>query len=352
MKRIILYLLCISLFLCAMPVWAAQPGDIAGNYYYTDIKTYMKGAPISAYNIGGKTCIDAEILNWHYAFDVYWYQDTRTLDIRDKGNSFTSLQAQAGDTLETLHGQPGNVAGSYYHTDIVTYFNGKEIESYNIGGRTVILAEALKDYGYEVTWDPAARTLSIVRGLTVFDTDIGTITMQDVSEIPITMDETYGRSSYERIDRTLTLNGRPLAVEDPHYLYRPADVLSSQCLPVADILNLVGASIQWDDASRTLTANFDTSQPLPTLEPQEETPTSQTLTGSIYRIYDFHLIVNGEEYPNLSCPIPSFANPMAQPYRRDVPVYLYNGKVYITDSTAAEILGYSPNNTNLELVRD
>ena len=43
----------------------AIPGDIAGVVYATDIRTTLFGAPVTAYNIGGKTCIDAEILNWH-----------------------------------------------------------------------------------------------------------------------------------------------------------------------------------------------------------------------------------------------------------------------------------------------
>jgi len=38
----------------------------------------------------------------------------------------------------------GDVIGKVLYTDIKTYIDGYEIESYNIGGRTVIPVESLK----------------------------------------------------------------------------------------------------------------------------------------------------------------------------------------------------------------
>ena len=155
----------------------ALPGDIAGVVYATDIRTTLFGAPVTAFNIGGKTCIDAEILNWHYGFDVYWYGDTRRLEITDLGSGFVSLQAKAGTVTEHTDAPVGTVLGRYYETDIVTTLNGCEIESYNIGGRTVICAEAMADFGYDVVWDGAARTLSITKPADFYryDTDFGII---------------------------------------------------------------------------------------------------------------------------------------------------------------------------------
>jgi len=172
----VLLLIVILLFTTTMPTIAAN-GDIAGNLYYTDIVAYMNEAPITSYNIGGKTVIDAEILNWNYGFDVYWYADTRRLELTDKGGQFCSLQALAGDTLEQIKGKPGDIAGHYYKTDIVTLLNGKEIESYNIGGRTFIVAENMKDVGYDVLWDSEKRTLHIAmeNDFYKFNTDFGTI---------------------------------------------------------------------------------------------------------------------------------------------------------------------------------
>ena len=105
----------------------AAPGDVIGNVYPTDIVTYMYYAPITSYNIGGKTCIDAEILTWHYGFDVYWLADERHLDIDDKGGRFVSLQAMSGEIVESSKESPQSV-GKYYETDIITTLNGNAIE--------------------------------------------------------------------------------------------------------------------------------------------------------------------------------------------------------------------------------
>lgn len=176
MKKIIYTMLTAILLLCGAHSYAAI-GDTAGNYYYTDIKTYLYYSPITSYNIGGKTVIDAEILNWHYGFDVYWHDDTRVLEILDKGGMFNSLEAMSGSLCEGTEGTTGGVAGSYYSTDIIATVDGREIESYNIGGRTCIAAEQLRDFGYEVIWDASARTLTIKKPSDFYkiETDYGMI---------------------------------------------------------------------------------------------------------------------------------------------------------------------------------
>lgn len=55
----------------------------------------------------------------------------------------------------------GDVVGYIYSTDIVAYVDGMLIPSYNIGGKTVIIAEDLIDYGFEVNWNGELRELSI-----------------------------------------------------------------------------------------------------------------------------------------------------------------------------------------------
>lgn len=126
MKRILVLFLVWMLLLPT--VCNTANGDVLGNIYFTDIVTTLYSVPVTARNIGGKTVIDAEILNWHYGFDVYWLANERKLDITDKGGVFVSLQATAGETLEPIYGNPGDIAGNYYETDIKTYLNGKEIE--------------------------------------------------------------------------------------------------------------------------------------------------------------------------------------------------------------------------------
>lgn len=54
-----------------------------------------------------------------------------------------------------------NVIGHIYSTDILTFVNGKPIAGYNIGGKTVVIAEDLLDYGFYVDYNDATRTLKI-----------------------------------------------------------------------------------------------------------------------------------------------------------------------------------------------
>ena len=56
----------------------------------------------------------------------------------------------------------GDVIGNIYTTDIIAYIDDMPIKSYNIGGRTVIQLENLRDYGFDVEWNPDERVLSVV----------------------------------------------------------------------------------------------------------------------------------------------------------------------------------------------
>lgn len=59
------------------------------------------------------------------------------------------------------YARSGDIAGVYYSTDIVTTLNGVEIDAINIGGQTLISAEDMHYYGFNVLWDPASRELRI-----------------------------------------------------------------------------------------------------------------------------------------------------------------------------------------------
>ena len=161
----------------ALPAAAIMPAGVEC-YYHTEVRTYMFGAPITAYNRGGYTLIDAEILNWHYGFEVVWDGEARTLSITDLGNGFVSEQAKSGELCVLSSGTPGTVAGNYYVTDIVTYFNGRRIDAYNTGGRTLIPAEELIHFGYNVIWNGEDMSLRIERPDDIYtlDTEIGTLT--------------------------------------------------------------------------------------------------------------------------------------------------------------------------------
>lgn len=57
----------------------------------------------------------------------------------------------------------GDVIGEVYSTDILAYINGRPVPSYNIGGRTVIVAEDLEDssYGFTFGYNDAERLLTL-----------------------------------------------------------------------------------------------------------------------------------------------------------------------------------------------
>ena len=53
--------------------------------------------------------------------------------------------------------------GEALNTDIVAYINNFAIPSYAVNGTTVIVAEDLRNYGFDVQWDSATKTLGITR---------------------------------------------------------------------------------------------------------------------------------------------------------------------------------------------
>ncbi len=57
----------------------------------------------------------------------------------------------------------GDYIGTVYHTDIVAYINNYAIPSYAASGTSVVVAEDLRNFGFDVIWDNDTRTLSISR---------------------------------------------------------------------------------------------------------------------------------------------------------------------------------------------
>ena len=157
MKRYLSVLLAALLWMTAfaLPISAARPGDIAGKYYSTDIVTTLNGAQIDAINIGGQTLISAEDMR-HFGHAVIWDGKERTLHITE-----TTGQVKNPPAVSKSSKPSGSVMGNYYVTDIVTYLDGTPITAYNIGGRTYIHAEAMRDWGYIVNWFGTTRRLEI-----------------------------------------------------------------------------------------------------------------------------------------------------------------------------------------------
>ncbi len=151
----VLFLTVLLLISFVMPISAARPGDVAGKYYSTDIVTTLNGAEIDAINIGGQTLISAEDMRY-FSHSVVWSAVDRTLHITEMTGEVKNPPKVSRNTKPS-----GSVLGNYYVTDIVTYLEGTPITAYNIGGRTYIHAEAMRDFGYIVNWFGNTRRLEI-----------------------------------------------------------------------------------------------------------------------------------------------------------------------------------------------
>ena len=55
----------------------------------------------------------------------------------------------------------GDIVGSIYSTDILAFINGVPVQAYNIGGKTVVILEDLREYGVAVDYLDKSRTLVV-----------------------------------------------------------------------------------------------------------------------------------------------------------------------------------------------
>ena len=55
----------------------------------------------------------------------------------------------------------GDVVGEIFHTDIITYLNGHQVESFNINGSTAIYVKSLKELGLDVSYDNEIRSVKV-----------------------------------------------------------------------------------------------------------------------------------------------------------------------------------------------
>ena len=133
----------------------------------------------------------------------------------------------------SAHAKVGDVAGTYYSTDIVTSLNGAAISAINIGGNTLIDAEAMADYGFTVVWDGTARTLSI---------QAAAFTVQPPTvEISIHSAGTpLGR--YYHTDIVTLLDGAPIAAYN----------IGGRTFLHAEAMAAMGYSVLWDGEARAL----------------------------------------------------------------------------------------------------
>jgi len=148
-------ILCVSMF--TITGVSAKNGDVIGHTVYTDIVAYINHYPIQSYNMDGYTVVIAEDLA-NYGFNVSWNADSKRINITR--NSSATAITPYGTLYQTRPSQVGKKAEDVLSTDITAYVNGSYVNSYNVGGKTVIRFEDLSPYG-EVDWVPDVRAIKM-----------------------------------------------------------------------------------------------------------------------------------------------------------------------------------------------
>lgn len=324
-------IICIAASLLFILPHTAFAANGIGNYYYSDIKTYFFGAPITSYNLGGKTAIVCEDLNWHYNHDVYWFADERKLTVDKKDDvDFASLQAQAGETLTTQKGTVGAVAGEVYASDIKTYLNGSFIESYNIGGQTVIICEDMRGYGYDVAWNEAERSLYITGNESNFKrtADIGAVT-----------ELTYGSGLYGTdllTSTALTLDGRRVEGA-PEYCIN-SSYSPTRWFPLAPALDALGTQWEWDSSNNIFNVTSVDLNKIKLTDESVEEDKILAEAGQDFITIKLVLYRDGKEIPMTQTVIVGHMQNMHEE-TQELNAVLYDGAVYVPLSTIADCLG-------------
>jgi hypothetical protein len=147
-----------------MPSSAKKNGSVIGYSRETDINAYIDGHLIGTYNVNNRMAIVAEDLKG-YGFSVEWQADGRTLEITRTVNDgkvkYPSTYPDAEKNI--VKKKIGSRVHEILNSDIKTYVNGKEVEGFNINGKTMIYFKELKVFG-SVTYNNVTRTTSFKTG--------------------------------------------------------------------------------------------------------------------------------------------------------------------------------------------
>ncbi len=163
MKKII----CTLLVLIGMH--ASCEAEIIGSGYATDIKAYIDYMMVPSYNIDGYTAVIVRDLE-PFGFTVNWDESTKTVSF------YRDFAKPLEPTVPTHEARPvGTKVFDVHSTDIRTLYRGKEIPSYNIGGRTAVRLRDLAMVG-DAFFDINTKTADIFcQDVEYFDDEISYI---------------------------------------------------------------------------------------------------------------------------------------------------------------------------------
>ena len=161
MKKFICASLASSLLLAVPSAFSANVGDKTGDVLSTDIVTYIEGVKVPSFNIAGRTAIVVENLNaMGLPFEV-WYDDTtRTLSISEGKGGIRDYFHFADNESSAPIGTP---IMDVLYTDIETFYQGKKLESFNIGGFTCVYVTDLAALYGRYTFNEDTRAVDIFR---------------------------------------------------------------------------------------------------------------------------------------------------------------------------------------------
>lgn len=306
-KKILCITLAMMMLASMMAIGANAATGVAGNYYYTDIQTYVRGELINSYNIGGKTVIVAEDLR-SYGFSVVWDGVNRTLTITNTNGAAKSNASAAAS------GVVGDIAGNYYYSDIVTYYNATAIESYSLDGVTVIPATLLRDFGFEVIWDEAGRKVYV----------------NDPSEFPnvkIKDNQTY-KGNLSLVTEPVLFNGERLITKNNTYII--AGLSGKYYIPFKAIADELGITYTWNSETSTITLKVPADGDIKPAKTEMRT-NSKTFGTIQYEVKDIVLnFVNGDKKYT------------------DVDAVLYGDTIYVESGDLADAFGmFCVNNVEL-----
>lgn len=144
----------------------------------------------------------------------------------------------------------GDPLGWVLNTDIVCRIDGQPIRSYNIDGNTYIVVEDLMEYGFSVSWDGAAKKLT-VNGKT------GGITSEYTPKAN-TAEVGSRAMQYLYTDITTWLGSNQVT---------GYNIGGYTCICMDDLAAKYSSGYVWDDAARELSMTTASAAPAPTPAP-------------------------------------------------------------------------------------
>lgn len=160
-KKFIGTVLVLSVMCPFMNVFSANVGDKIEKVLSTDIITYIEGVKVPSFNISGRTAVVVENLNaMGLPFEVLYDDSTRTLTISD-GTGGTRDYFHFSDAESDA--PVGTPIMDVLYTDIETFYQGKKLESFNIGGFTCVYATDLANLYGRYSYSESTRSVDIFR---------------------------------------------------------------------------------------------------------------------------------------------------------------------------------------------